>query len=429
MTTALRVGSASHPGRVRTINEDSQLISSRIPLYAVADGMGGHQGGEVASAIAVHTLDEAVTEPTLEALVAGVELANRQIRNQASSDPALRGMGTTLCAIVLLEGDEGVEEEIGWVNVGDSRIYLFRDDELIQLSQDHNLVAEMQREGQITDDQAAVHPQRNIITRALGIDSRVQVDSSTVLPYTGDRFLLCSDGLSDELNVDQIAATMRRLADPGDVADDLVRQANEHGGRDNVTCVVVDVTDDGDRAGAASAALADEPRTTEWTAPPADEPAADGSDDDREFAPRSDDLYRDLDEARGRHVTWRVVTFVVAFLVILAVAVGAVGWAAKRTYFVGFSGKNVAIYQGRPGGLLWIDPKLEDVSSLRRGDLTDAQREDVSGNRRFSSLSDARSFTDNLESSAADRTTTTTTTSPKTSTTSTSRPTTTPTTR
>src|SRR4029453_17902786 len=113
MTTALRGGSASHPGRVRTINEDSQLISTRIPLYAVADGMGGHQGGEVASAIAVRTLDEAVTEPTLEALVAGVELANRHIRSQASSDPALRGMGTTLCAIVLLADDEG-QEEIGW---------------------------------------------------------------------------------------------------------------------------------------------------------------------------------------------------------------------------------------------------------------------------------------------------------------------------
>jgi protein phosphatase len=388
--------------------------------------MGGHQGGEVASAIAVRTLDEAVNEPTLEALVAGVELANRQIRNQAASDPSLRGMGTTLCAIVLLEGDDETEEEIGWVNVGDSRIYLFRDDELIQLSQDHNLVAEMQREGQITDDQAAVHPQRNIITRALGIDSRVQVDSNTVLPYRGDRFLLCSDGLSDELNPDQIAATMRRLADPGDVADDLVRQANEHGGRDNVTCVVVDVTDDGDRAGLASAALADEPRTTEWTAPPLDEPAATADDGDREFAPRTDDIYGDMDHARGRHVTWRVVTFVVAFLVILAVAVGAVGWAAKRTYFVGFSGPNVAIYQGRPGGLLWIDPKLEDVSNVRKGDLTDAQREDVTSNPKFSSLADARSYTNHIESSVrATTTTTTTTTTAKTSSTSTTRPTTT----
>jgi protein phosphatase len=286
----------------------------------------------------------------------------------------------------------------------------------------------MQREGQITDDQAAVHPQRNIITRALGIDSRVQVDSSTVLPYTGDRFLLCSDGLSDELNVDQIAATMRRLADPGDVADDLVRQANEHGGRDNVTCVVVDVTDDGDRAGAASAALADEPRTTEWTAPPADEPVAvAAADDDREFAPRTDDVYGDMDQARSRHVTWRVVTFVVAFLVIIAIAMGAVGWAAKRTYFVGFSGENVAIYQGRPGGLLWIEPKLEDRSYLQRRDLTPAQREDVTAKKKFSSLADARSYTHTLETSASARTTTTTTTTkPARSTTTSSTTTTTP---
>jgi PPM family protein phosphatase len=188
---------------------------------------------------------------------------------------------------------------------------------------------------------------------------------------------------------------------------------------------VVDVTDDGDRAGAASAALAAEPRTTEWTAPPLDEPAVAHDPDDREFQPRNEDIYGDMDHARGRHVTWRVVTFVVAFLVILAVAVGAVGWAAKRTYFVGFSGANVAIYQGRPGGLLWIDPKLEDVSNVRRGDLTDAQREDVTSNPKFSSLSDARSYTNNIESSVRAATTTTTTTPPKTSSTSTTRPTTT----
>jgi protein phosphatase len=221
---------------------------------------------------------------------------------------------------------------------------------------------------------------------------------------------------------------MRRLADPGDVADDLVRQANEHGGRDNVTCVVVDVTDDGDRAGAASAALADEPRTTEWTAPPADEPVAvAAADDDREFAPRTDDVYGDMDQARSRHVTWRVVTFVVAFLVIIAIAVGAVGWAAKRTYFVGFSGENVAIYQGRPGGLLWIEPKLEDRSYLQRRDLTPAQREDVTAKKKFSSLADARSYTHTLETSASARTTTTTTTTkPARSTTTSSTTTTTP---
>ena len=420
--TGLRVGSASHPGRVRTINQDSRLISDRLPLYAVADGMGGHQGGEVASAIAVRTLDESVNEPTLDALVAGVELANRHIRTHASADPSLRGMGTTLCAIVLLEDDEG-QEEIGWVNVGDSRIYLFRDDDLIQLSDDHNLVAELQRDGQITDDQAAVHPQRNIITRALGIDSKVLVDSNTVLPYQGDRFLLCSDGLSDELNPDQIAATMRRLADPTDVADDLVRQANDHGGRDNVTCVVVDVVDDGDRAALASAALADEPHTREWVPAPDVEPAADP--EDAEFAPRTDDVYADLDRARGRHVTWRVVTFVLALLVIVGVAFGAVSWAAKRTYYVGFAGNDVAVYQGRPGGLLGIDPELEDRLDLERSQLTAAQIEDVASNPSFGSLADAKSFANTLLIDAHDREQDTETTTSTVRTTTTSRPTTT----
>jgi PPM family protein phosphatase len=418
VTTALRVGSASHPGRVRTINEDSRLISDRLPLYAVADGMGGHQGGEVASAIAVRTLDEAVGEPTLDALVAGVELANRHIRAEASNDPSLRGMGTTLCAIVLLEADDG-QEEIGWVNVGDSRIYLFRDDELIQLSDDHNLVAELLRDEQITDDQAAVHPQRNIITRALGIDSKVLVDSNTVLPYQGDRFLLCSDGLSDELTPDQIAATMRRLVDPTDVADDLVRQANDHGGRDNVTCVVVDVVDDGDRAGVASAALAAEPSTRDWVPGPEADPGPYA--DDPEFAPRTDDVYADLERARGRHVTWRVVTFVVALLVIAVVAFGAVSWAAKRTYFVGFAGTDVVIYQGRPGGLLGIDPELEKRLELERSELTEAQVEDVASNPSFGSLADAKSYANSLVIDAHDRAAASTTTTGSTSTTTTER--------
>ena len=143
-------------------------------------------------------------------------------------------MGTTLCAIVLLEDDDG-QEEIGWVNVGDSRIYLFRDDELIQLSDDHSLVDELQRDGQITDDEAARPPAAQHRHPGPRHRREVLVDSSTVLPYQGDRFLLCSDGLFDEVNPDQIAATLRRLADPTDVADELVRQANEHGGRDNVT--------------------------------------------------------------------------------------------------------------------------------------------------------------------------------------------------
>jgi protein phosphatase len=136
-------------------------------------------------------------------------------------------------------------------------------------------------------------------------------------------------------------------------------------------------------------------------------------------------MFSDLDHARGRHVTWRVVSFVIALLVIAAIAVGAVGWAAKRTYYVGFSGTNVAIYQGRPGGLLWFDPELKDRTDLQRADLTDAQVEDVTSNPTFSSLTDARSFTNNLESSVDARTTSTTTTDSLPGRTSTTRPTTT----
>ena len=417
------MGSASHPGRVRTINEDSRLISDRLPLYAVADGMGGHQGGEVASAIAVRTLDESVNEPTLDALVAGVELANRHIRTHASADPSLRGMGTTLCAIVLLEDDEG-QEEIGWVNVGDSRIYLFRDDDLIQLSDDHNLVAELQRDGQITDDQAAVHPQRNIITRALGIDSKVLVDSNTVLPYQGDRFLLCSDGLSDELNPDQIAATMRRLADPTDVADDLVRQANDHGGRDNVTCVVVDVVDDGDRAGARvrrAGRRAAHPRVGARPRRRAGRrPRGRGV-----RAPHRRRVRRSGPGARpARHLAGGDLRARAARDRRRGLRRGELGGQAhvlrrlrrqRRGHLPGPARRSARL---RPGARGPPRPRA-------RPQLTAAQIEDVASNPSFGSLADAKSFANTLLIDAHDREQATETTTSTVRTTTTSRPTTT----
>ena len=134
---------------------------------------------------------------------------------------------------------------MAWANVGDSRVYLFRDGALTQLSEDHSLVQGLVRDGQLTKDAAAVHPQRHIVTRALGIDLDVEVDMDTVIPYRGDRYLLASDGLFDEIDENHIAGVLRRLADPTEASEELVRLANEHGGRDNTTVVVVEVTDDG----------------------------------------------------------------------------------------------------------------------------------------------------------------------------------------
>ena len=146
-----------------------------------------------------------------------MQQANDAVVGRSSDDPDLRGMGTTLCALAVVQGRTGTRR-LGVVNVGDSRIYLLQDGELEQLTEDHSLVATLEREGRLTRAEAAVHPQRNIVTRALGIDSKVMVDSWEIAPVSGDRYLLCSDGLFNEVDDDRIAATLRKLADPTEAA-------------------------------------------------------------------------------------------------------------------------------------------------------------------------------------------------------------------
>lgn len=281
--TSFRVGSASDVGQVRSNNQDSKLVGDGVEVYAVADGMGGHQGGEVASAIAVETLEAVITEPTTASVVEAVKEANRRIFSRASDSADLRGMGTTLVAIALVNKDAD-DEEVVWVNVGDSRAYLLRDGELHQLSRDHSLVEDLKRGGQLSEEEAAVHPQRNILTRALGIDVDVEVDTGAVEPWQGDRFLLCSDGLFNEVDRPTLVATLAGTADPDEAATELVRLANAGGGRDNITCVVADVVEDGGRAeraaavAAAAAASAAAGRAATDEAGPTDATAVEGLD-------------------------------------------------------------------------------------------------------------------------------------------------------
>ena len=248
--TELRAGGATDTGLVRDHNEDNYLTDEG--LFAVADGVGGHKAGEVASQTAVDTLQREFREPTTDGLVDAVKTANL-----AESNPDQRGMGTTLTAVALVNEDG--EERLAVVNVGDSRAYLLQQGELEQLTEDHSLVEQLVREGQLTPAEAQVHPQRSIITRALGLDPEVEVDSWELTPYKGDRILLCSDGLTNEVSDDEIASTLRSVGDPEEAARQLVNEARDHGGSDNITCVVVDVLDDDNRAEEASAALAAEP--------------------------------------------------------------------------------------------------------------------------------------------------------------------------
>ena len=236
-------------------------------LFVVADGMGGHQGGEVASKLAIETLQVAYREPTADSLTEAIAVANHRIRNEGDADPNLRGMGTTVVALALLpdepdpdapDAEDPPPEHLVIANVGDSRAYLYRDGGLVQLTEDHSVVADLVRDGRITAEEAEVHPQRNIVTRVLGVYETIDVDLWPVDPVAGDRLLLCSDGLFNEVGTDQITSVLRRLDDPSEAAAELVRLANEGGGRDNITAVVVDVVEDGGVARAASAALAGE---------------------------------------------------------------------------------------------------------------------------------------------------------------------------
>jgi len=257
-----RVGAASDTGQVRDVNQDSWFDDERLAI--VADGMGGHRGGEVASDLAVQVMARVAATgeaTTIDQLTQAVEAANQEIRDASAVDPSLSGMGTTLCGAALV--GEGASQLVAFVNVGDSRAYQLTADGLVQLTDDHSLVAMLVKEGRITPDEAATHPQRNVVTRALGVADSVNVDTVTLAAETGQRFVLCSDGLFNEVSDEDIAQILRTITHPREAAEMLVQVANGAGGRDNITVLVVDPVD-GDELVAvraeratAAAALAD----------------------------------------------------------------------------------------------------------------------------------------------------------------------------
>ena len=245
--TVLRSGSATDVGRVRTVNQDLPL--ERPNLYAVADGMGGHVGGEVAARVAVETLEQAFERaPTVDGLREAFSEANAAVWQESQTNVELRGMGTTLTAMALV-GGTGRGDVLALANVGDSRAYVFSGGHLVQVTDDHSLAEERMRHGEMTEAEAAVHPQRHILTRALGVSSEVEADMWELELRTGDRVLLCSDGLNNEVGIDEMAEILRTVDDPQEAAERLVEAANEHGGADNITVVVVDVQVGEDGAG------------------------------------------------------------------------------------------------------------------------------------------------------------------------------------
>jgi protein phosphatase len=353
----LKHGVATDTGNVRPQNEDAYVASDQ--LFAVADGMGGHNAGEVASALATTLLLERAVGQTLtpEWFVEAITSINRTIHESAAESTERRGMGTTICALALVkpQGETTEPQQVALANVGDSRIYLARAGTFRQLSVDHSYVQELVTEGLITEEEARVHPRRNIVTRALGIDDRVAVDSWLIPLFSGDRFILCSDGLVDEVPTADIAALAAQQKEPQIIADALVALAKRNGGRDNITVVVVD-------------AIGDSPHSF------IGEPA----------------LETHLTRSKKKWV------FGVGVALALLVSLVITGRNARSGYFLTFENSSasaaVCIDHGSSSRVLWFMPTRELCTDLMRSDLIPALQRQIDNHSRLSSFIDAQRY-------------------------------------
>lgn len=432
--TRLVSGSATDVGLVRANNQD-QLLVTDDDLFAVADGMGGHAAGEVASLTAVEALAkafQAATDREPGSLLAAAREANRAVWERAGQNPAFYGMGTTLVAMArvhshlvgaaaakdatgsaTLAGNPGSRSEgvdkLAVVHVGDSRVYRFRDGQLQQLTVDHSVVQELIDDGQIDEQEAAIHPRRHVLTRALGVDPDVDVDLIEVDPVVGDRFLLCSDGLCREVSDEHLASLLGQTAHPFELADRLVTAAKEHGGSDNITVVVVDVVDtdvtaeatgsqsdgaDGDIDLPDPAPLLlgtgqnEEPDTVQLpklTGPPAPTPGANAA------ARRP---------KRARLVTPRVIGFLLLLVLVVGVAVAGIGWYARGSYFVGLRADRLTIFKGRPGGVLWFEPTVARRTTVTTSDVLSSRLQALRAGQPEPSVRAAEAYIHNLTAEA-----------------------------
>lgn len=401
----------THPGQIRKTNQDRALVSPNVG--AVADGMGGHQGGEQAAAITIDIMSGLTGALSKDRLVDTVRAANQAVFNE-SERPELRGMGTTIVAAAL----HADEARITLINVGDSRGYRLRDGELEQMTVDHSLVEELVRQGRITEEDALTHPQRNIVTRALGLANEIEIDVFDLDARHGDRLLLCSDGLFNEVEDEVIAERLRTISEPEALADVLIQLACEGGGRDNISVVLLDVVDDEDPAAIRAAAEGTRRRTPAAAATvfdnveddedieidpnPTDQvPTVIDYDDEPEPAPApvrsmpEPDPVVDADRSRSR---WVALAVVVTFLVALL----GINWYGGGAYFAAEESGQVVIFKGRPGGLLWVDPELEVETGVPVSDLAPAGVQQLDQEVEWTSLADAQTFVDQLDRADSD---------------------------
>lgn len=363
----------SDVGRARERNEDSYYAGEFV--FAVADGLGGHNAGDVASRLAVEPIaafDRAVgstpEDRLAQALTKAVDAANRAVYQRAQNDAKVRGMGTTLTAVAIANGSAHL------AHVGDSRCYLVRGGEISQLSSDHTLVARMVAEGKLTQEEAETHPQRSILTRALGAEPEVDVDTLEIELVHGDRLILCSDGLSSVVDDRSILATLSDSKDLKEACKRLVDAANARGGPDNITVICVEVTGSGS------------PRAARATAAPAPR---------REMSPAA------TPRRERRRVPVRLIVWILAVVLAgLGAWLGVRSWV-NRSYFVGVSDGVVAIYRGIPTEFAGINLNhVEEQTTKSVDEVGELWRSRLEQGITADSLEEARSIAARIPAAA-----------------------------
>lgn len=410
-------GASTNTGKVRKANQDRVFADGKI--FIVADGMGGANGGETASQVAVDTfvanLERSMDRVSSELIMEAVAGANSAVYDQGMANAHLHGMGTTFVSLIRANLDG--HDRTFLLNVGDSRGYVYRAGDITQLTQDHSWVGEMFRAGMLSAEDIATSKSRHVLTRAVGVDSAIEADLWDFDAVKGDRVLLCSDGITNELNDHELGAILGLDLSAQEVADKVVDAAVKAGGFDNASAVVVDFGE----INPISAQQTREPGAIQTHGivriQPALTPISTSSNNGTGAVLQSIPVPLARGDFRKAGKILRVASFLVVLGLIIAIGVLAIRKYLGSSYYVGVSANDhVAVYQGRPGGLLWFTPRLVSSNDLIASSLPKSFVSDLKRGVEESNLAAANTYVRNLQAVVAQFKSTTVTTVPTTTT-------------
>ncbi len=419
------IAAATDQGMIRETNQDRFLVTPTF--VAVADGMGGHAGGELAAETAVDQLQQFGLLRDANDMISAIQLANREVL-AAAVRTGMANMGTTVVAALL----RPERRSVTIANVGDSRAYFFSGGELEQITRDHSLVQELVRSGKISEAEARDHPHRNVVTRVLGIGEDPEVDIFDLTIGQGDAILLASDGLFNEVDHHVLATIIANADNLDEAAERLIERANQNGGNDNITVVIVRVLDDAPTIAGPESAVAiagdaevapldletlgdadaeasslftpvvhpepdDSPPPSQDHTDPVAEKAADEDDEGaaNQIPTEEIPVVSASPPRSGRRL--RGLLFLLGFFILVGLGIGGFTAYGRNAWFVESRASEVVIFRGRPGGLLFIEPQAVETTGLDVNDLKPASRDQVGQTPVFGSLADAQAFVEQLE--------------------------------